>query len=156
MRSGQVPNRSVEVSIKNNAIQYGFAFGFIPDIGDGADAKRILNPQLWDMRDTKKSYPYCIMDKTLASGEQVNVVGYRVFFEEMTGVTDKYTLTVGDKAYGVVDAHAGVSGSLDCDRYGNSVTQVNSDGMNVADHVSGAGIYYHSNNDYSASVVKVN
>ena len=156
VRSGQVPNRSVEVSIKNNAIQYGFAFGFIPDIGDGADSKRILNPQLWDMRDTKKSYPYCIMDKTLASGEQVNVVGYRVFFEEMTGVTDKYTLTVGDKAYGVVDAHAGVSGSLDCDRYGNSVTQVNSDGMNVADHVSGAGIYYHSNNDYSASVVKVN
>lgn len=157
VKAEQVPNRSVDVCVDSNGkVLYGFAFGFVPDIGDGSDSKRAdsLARFFWDMRGGGKSYPYCVAEKQFAIGEQLNVVGYRVYFPAMTNVTDTFSVKVGSATYHVVDAHEQVSGAMESDDYGDAVEVVNNDGMTLADHVGGNGIAYRSTENYSAAVVK--
>lgn len=157
VKTGQMPNRCVDVcKDNNNKILYGFALGYIPDIGDGSDTARGSNTRLWDMRNTKKIYPICIVNntRTLAQGENVDVVGYRAYFGTMANATGKFTVKIGDKIYSVFDTHSTASGSIEGGKLGNKVEVVNNDGATVGDFVNANGISYYSSNSYSAFVVK--
>ena len=157
VKTGQMPNRCVDVcKDNNNKIVYGFAIGYIPDIGEGSDTARGSNTRLWDMRNTKKIYPICIVNntRTLAQGEQVDVVGYRAYFGTMENATGKFAVKIGDKVYSVFDTHSTATGNIKGGKLGNKVESVNNDGATVGDFVNANGISYYSNNSYSAFVVK--
>ena len=157
VKTGQFPNRCVDVCKDNsNNILYGFAIGYVPDIGEASDTKRSSNTKLWDMRSTKKIYPVCIEanTRTLSQGEQVDVVGYRAYFGAMTEATDKFSVKVGDKIYSIFDAHSTANGRIEGSKLGNKVESVNNDGSTVGDFVNANGISYYSANSYSAFVVK--
>lgn len=156
--SSKPTNRCVDIAKNSNGqIQYGFAFGFIPDIGDGADAKRAnLNSSfIWDMRDSKKSYPLCIIEKTLAVGNSINVVGYRHYITEPQEETNKSVIQVGNKKYVFIDSHALVVDAVNVNTYGESVTVLDSSSMNVSDVVGAKGITFDSNANYSYAVLKL-
>ena len=153
-RTGQIPNRCVDVCKDSQGnILYGFAFGFLPDIGDGADSKRSGNSYYWDMRSTKKAYPSCVENKELNDGDQLNVIGYRAFLPPTEGVTDKFSVKLGGTTYFFVDTHEPVSSSFESDAFGEKVDEVSNDGMNLGDCIGSTGISYWSNESYSAAVV---
>ena len=151
-------NRCVDVAKDSNGvIQYGFAIGFIPDIGYGSDAKRAEMDMayVWDMRSTKKIYPSCIANKTLNVGESANVAGYRHYIVPDQDITNKSVVPVGDKKYVFLDAHEIISTSVELDKYGNDVIVLDSDSANVSDFVGAKGITFETTNDYGFAVLKI-
>ena len=151
----QVPNRSVDVCKDNQGnILCGFVFGFVPDVGDGSDDKRALNSRFWDMRNNKKSYPYCIENEELEIGEHINVVGYRCYLPEMNGSTDKFSISVGNTKYFVVDNHRAVSGNFGDDDCGTELTVISNQNIKISDHVGSDGVTYYSLDNYSCAVAR--
>ena len=152
-------NRCVDIAKdSNNEIKYGFAFGFIPDLSDGSDAKRasLDSTFVWDMRNSKKSYPLCASNKSLAVGQCVNVVGYRYYMIPPQDITNITVLPIGNETYIIIDAHTLATGNILLNSFGNSVNVLDSSQMNVSDVVGSKGITYNTLASYSYAILKVN
>lgn len=154
--SSKPTNRCVDLSKDANGnILYGFVFGFIPDKGFGADAKRSQNSYIWDMRGSKKSYPSCITNKSLAEGETVDIVGYRHYIMPNQDITNRTVVNIGNEKYVFIDAHEAISSNIDIDDYGKPVAVLDTVNMTVSDFVGARGISFYSDASYSSAVLKV-
>ena len=148
-------NRVVDLCMSAGQILYGFTIGFIPDMSYGSDAKRKDLSTIWDMRSSKKIYPWCVADKTLASGESVGVIGYRHYIIPSQDMTNKTAVDIADKKYVFLDAHEPVSSSVDGIGIGNDVSVIDSSGMTVQEFVGATGVPFNSSAEYSCAVLKV-
>lgn len=155
--SNKPSNRCVDICKDgSDNIKYGFAFGFIPDKSYGSDNKRSenLSVTVWDMRDTKKSYPYCVRNKSLVSGESLQVVGYRHYIMPNAPLTNKAVIKIANETYMFVDAHARAFGSFDIGKLGQSVEILDEQNINVSDIVGAKGVTFNSSSNYSSGVFK--
>lgn len=150
-------NRCIDLcKDSSNNILYGFVFGFIPDLSDGADSIRKDLYNIWDMRSTKKSYPYCVLDKVFNAGEFINVIGYRHYVLPDQLLTNLTGVKVGDKKYYFIDAHSSYSLNIEDNNIGQEVVSLDSSGVVFSDCIGANGISIRSSQNYSAASIKVN
>lgn len=156
MDDSNIPtNRCVDLLMdSNDKILYGFAFGFIPDLGDSADEKRKSLTTLWDMRDSKKSYPKCIVNKSLSEGECVNISGYRSYIMPNQKNINETVIPVDTNYYIFIDSQSAFTENITIPKYGAKTEEINSQNTTVSDFVCADGLYIASSNSYSYSVFK--
>ena len=152
--SGFTPNHSADLYVYNDEIKYGFALGYIQDLGDATNDKRLAQNWLWEMARTKKNYPVCISDKELQNGEQINVVAYRVYFGTMGDLVDDYDVKIGNTVYKIIDAQSSVSGSVSVGELGEKVNMVDNNGFALSDFVNANGVDYYSSG-YASCTIKI-
>ena len=155
-------NRCVDICKDGNGnILYGFVIGFIPDKSFGADSKRasILTSDssvIWDMRSTKKSYPYCVYNKTLSTGESINVVTYRHYIMPNTPITNETVININDEEYMFIDSHSNTYGTIDSNAMGKSVKELDNSSVIVSDVVGSNGVTYNVLSNYGTATLKTN
>lgn len=149
-------NRCVDICKDNdtNEILYGFTFGFVPDLGDGANDKRKDLPIQWNMRETKKSYPYCIVDTAFNTGDFISAAGYRRYIMPGAVITNDTPVKIGDKKYFIIDAHNSFSTKISDTDYGNELDALENNGVKYADLIGAAGVNIASGQTYSAAILK--
>lgn len=148
-------NRCVDLCLDNNDdILYGFAFGFIPDIGDSSDGNRKLLNTQWDMRDSKKSYPYCFYEKTLNTGDVLNVYTYRHYILPSQDIVNKTNIEVNKKDYLFIDSISSFNTNIKSDKLGAKISSINNDNIIYKDSVGSIGINIKSSSNNSSGVLK--
>lgn len=141
---------------------YGFSMGYIPDKANSKNANRISTADnLWDMRNTLKSYPALFGYKTLLPGEVKNSISFRNYLSP-TEAKEATTINIikDDKdTYIYLMAHKIIVG-LEIplpDDIGKNVTLVQ--GVNVTpttDTVDSSGVTVNVNDTYGFAVLKIN
>lgn len=148
-------NRVVDVCKDNNGnILYGFTLGFIPDISDSADSKRKTLTNIWNMRNSKKTYPYCIVNENFDVNDFANVVGYRQYILPNQEITNKARIKLGNKTYYFIDAHDDYCINVADSDIGNKVTALDNTDVVYSDVISSVGLSVSSEQSYSSATLK--
>ena len=138
----------------SNNILYGFTFGFIPDLSDGSDEKRKTLTNIWNMRNSKKSYPYCVVNKNFDVNDFINVVGYRQYILPSQEITNRTRIKLGNKAYYFIDSHTAFSINVADGDIGNKITALDNTDVTYSDVISSEGVSVKSNQSYSSATLK--
>ena len=148
-------NRVVDVckDLSGN-ILYGFTLGFIPDLSDGSDEKRKTLTNIWNMRNSKKTYPYCVVNLNFNTNDFLNVVGYRHYILPRQEITNKTRIALGDKKYYFIDSHKAFSTNVDDNGIGNKITALDNTDVIYSDVISAGGLSVKSDESYSSAVLK--
>lgn len=150
-------NRSTDLCLdnSNNNIKYGFTFGFIPDMSYGKNSLRKDVTYQWNLRDTKKSYPYCIYNMNLDRNKAVDVIGYRHYILPNQKNINETVISLGNVKYVFFDGITQQDGNIICNDIGHKVTNLNSAGINYADCVCSKGLNYSMTANYAYGELKI-
>jgi hypothetical protein len=155
------PNHHVDWIYFNGVKKYGFTMGYIVDKTNSKNANRVNSPYVWDMRNTKKSYPIVIEDTTLEAGAYMNFMGFRNYLspEEVGEATCINSVKDRKDVYMYVDFNKQVTafnqqmrneiGKSISFLQGENYTQLN-------DVVDSAGVVFSVNSTLGNSVLKIN
>lgn len=148
-------NRCVDICKDGSGnILYGFTFGFVPDMSYGSDEYRKNLPTLWDLRNTRKSYPYCIYNTEFNSNQFIDVVGYRHYIMPGQDITNRSSIVLANKRYYFIDAHSAYSSEIDDENYGVKIKELDNYNTIHSDVIGATGLSIGSTNSYSAAVLK--
>jgi hypothetical protein len=104
------PNRLVDwiYDSSNNKV-VGFTLGYVADIADGANDKRIAHTtRFWDIRKNNKIYPIALSEFPMQAGESVTVCGYRNYIYP-TDLINNNVYEYGNSVYASIDAKDGLT-----------------------------------------------
>lgn len=148
-------NRCVDLcKDSNDNILYGFCFGFIPDKGDGSNELRKNLKYQWDLRDSKKSYPYCVYGKSLSVGDEINVAGYRHYIMPGQDITNKTAINFNEKDYLFIDSHSAFNTNISSNKLGASVNSIENNDIVFSNIVGVNGVRIKSSEGYSSAILK--
>lgn len=154
-------NRSIDI-IADSEGNYvmGHSIGYICDKFDGSDKHRLSNDMpLWDMRNTKKSYPVGISNVILQPGEYLSFACFRNYISPYD-LQDKVIINKiveSDCTYIIIDSTEAISGSYEIkELLGKKISIVNSRNFNlVYDYVDANGISFNIGADGGSAVLKI-
>lgn len=157
--AGVAPSYYVDWLYASGVKKYGFAMGYIVDKTNTKHADRIaLGGTMWDMRNTKKSYPVALKG-TLEVGDYRQFMGFRNYLSsESVGVANVFT-TVKDYKSTYLYFHTPQSSTVSKrihDKIGCDINLIQSDGVIAKnDIVVGKGITLKTSGQANC-IIKVN
>ena len=154
-------NRSIDI-ITDSKGDYvmGHAIGYICDKFDGSDKHRLSNDTLlWDMRNTKKSYPVGISNVILQPGEYLSFACFRNYISPYD-LQDKVIvnkIVEDDCTYIIIDSTEAITGSYEIkELLGKKISIVNSRNFTLDyDYVDSNGINYSIGENGGSAVLKI-
>lgn len=153
-----IPDRTVEYHDVNGTVDYGFAMGFIPDIGDSKTTNRASLSTFYDMRNTKKIYPYCFYNIAANEGSYYMGLGYRIYFPT-TVKANKTHIKVNNDLYVFADLHSNASfGMIDVpsEYIGAKVSVVYENGLTTKSVlVDNNGICVYCSGGHGSAIYKI-
>lgn len=145
------------------ARKLGFTMGYIPDKSDSKYTARIANSsgQLWEVRNTKKTYPCAMRSLTLNTGDYKNFICYRNFISPEWDANATGFHIVKDKkdVYVFIDYHTNASfANIKLDGHeGKTITvfEKSADFTVHNDIVDADGVIFSVVNNYGYAILKV-
>lgn len=156
------PHRYVTWLMSGGVKKAGFTMGYIPDMADSSNIKRLTNTDgAWDLRSTKKNYPVALNGITVNSGDYFNFIGYRNYLSPTNAgsATNVTTIEVGNETYVYIDYHVSTTfGNINLDKHiGKSITVVekSADFTIINDVVDADGVIFNVKNGYGYAILKI-